>query len=49
METPTRQALRRFLKSPSGKVGLVVTPSPVRLALFIPLLKPYDPTTDRDY
>ena len=49
METPTRQALRRFLKSPSGKVGLVLTLFLVLLALFIPLLKPYDPTTDRDY
>jgi len=24
METPTRRAFRRFLKSPSGKVGLVL-------------------------
>lgn len=49
METPSRQALRRFLKSPSGKVGLILTLFLVLLALFIPLLKPYDPTTDRDY
>ncbi|AFH38614.1 peptide ABC transporter permease [Thermus thermophilus] len=49
MESPTRQALKRFLKSPSGKVGLALTLALVLLALFIPVLKPYDPTTDRDY
>lgn len=49
METPSRQALRRFLKSPSGKVGLALTLFLILLALFIPLLKPYDPSTDRDY
>lgn len=49
METPTRQALRRFLKSPSGRVGLTLTLFLVLLALLIPILKPYDPTTDRDY
>lgn len=49
METPTRRALRRFLKSPSGKVGLVLALGLVLLALLIPLLKPYDPATDRDY
>lgn len=40
---------KRFLKSPSGKVGLALTLALVLLALFIPVLKPYDPTTDRDY
>ena len=49
MESPTRQAFKRFLKSPSGKVGLALTLALVLLALFIPVLKPYDPTTDRDY
>ncbi|MDM7323844.1 MAG: ABC transporter permease [Thermus sp.] len=49
METPSRQALRRFLKSPSGKVGLALTLFLILLALFIPILKPYDPSTDRDY
>ncbi|WP_347241927.1 ABC transporter permease [Thermus sp.] len=49
MESPTHQALKRFLKSPSGKVGLALTLALVLLALFIPVLKPYDPTTDRDY
>lgn len=49
METPSRQASRRFLKSPSGKVGLALTLFLVLLALLIPLLKPYDPTTDRNY
>ncbi|WP_234553680.1 ABC transporter permease [Thermus caliditerrae] len=49
METPTRQALKRFWKSPSGKVGLLFALFLVLLALFIPILKPYDPATDRDY
>jgi peptide/nickel transport system permease protein len=49
METPFRQALRRFLKSPSGKVGLLLTALLVLLALLVPVLLPYDPTTDRDY
>jgi peptide/nickel transport system permease protein len=49
METPFRQAQRRFLKSPSGKVGLVLTALLVLLALLVPVLLPYDPTTDRDY
>ncbi|MEZ0347654.1 MAG: ABC transporter permease [Thermus sp.] len=49
METPTRQAFRRFLKSSSGKVGLGLTLALVLLALFVPLLLPYDPSTDRDY
>ncbi len=49
METPTRRALRRFLKSPSGKVGLALTLGLVLLALLIPFLKPYDPATDRNY
>lgn len=41
METPTRQALRRFLKSPSGKVGLVLTLFLVLLALFMKLVIAY--------
>lgn len=49
METPTRKALKRFLRSPSGRVGLVLTLALVLLALPIPVAKPYDPTTDRDY
>ncbi|GGM97580.1 peptide ABC transporter permease [Thermus composti] len=49
METPTRQAFRRFLKSSSGKVGLVLTGLLLLLALLVPLLLPYDPSTDRDY
>ncbi len=49
METPFRQALRRFFKSRSGRVGLLLTFFVVWLALLIPFLKPYDPSTDRDY
>ncbi|MEJ5337851.1 MAG: ABC transporter permease [Thermus sp.] len=49
METPTRKALKRFLRSPSGRVGLALTLALVLLALLVPVLKPYDPATDRDY
>lgn len=49
METPFQKALRRFLKSRSGRVGLLLTLFMVLIALLIPLLKPYDPSTDRNY
>ncbi len=49
MESPTRQALKRFLKSTSGKIGLGLAVLIVLMALLAPVLKPYDPTTDRNY
>lgn len=48
-ETPTRLAIRRFMKSSSGKIGLVLAVLLILLALLAPVLKPYDPATDRDY
>lgn len=48
-ETPTRLAVRRFTKSTSGKIGLVLAVLLILVALLAPVFKPYDPTTDRDY
>jgi peptide/nickel transport system permease protein len=38
-----------FLKSTSGRIGLVLTIALVLLAILAPLLRPFDPTTARDY
>ncbi len=46
--TPTQQALRRFLRSSSGKAGLFIVGLFVFLALLAPLLAPYDPAKDRN-
>lgn len=40
---------RRFRRSTPGKVGAVVVLIFVLLALLAPVLRPYDPTTDRNY
>ena len=48
-ETPTRLAFRRFSKSTSGKIGLALAIGLILMALLAPALKPYDPTTDRNY
>ncbi len=48
-DTPTQLAIRRFMKSSSGKIGLVMAILLVLLALLAPLLKPYNPATDRDF
>lgn len=48
-DTPTRLAIRRFMKSSSGKIGLVLATLLVLLALLAPILKPYNPATDRDF
>ena len=40
---------RRFRRSTPGKVGAVIVSLFVLLALLAPLLRPYDPTTDRNY
>lgn len=48
-DTPTRLAIRRFMKSSSGRIGLVMATLLVLLALLAPILKPYDPATDRDF
>ena len=38
----------RFSRSPSGKIGLVLTISLLLLALLAPVLRPYDPGSDRN-
>jgi len=43
LETPARRALRRLLKRKGAVVGLVVISAFILLALFAPLLAPYDP------
>lgn len=43
------ESLQRFLKSTSGRIGLVLTVAIVLLALLAPILHPYDPATDRNY
>lgn len=40
---------RRFKKSTPGKVGAFIVILFMLLALLAPVLKPYDPTTDRNY
>lgn len=44
-----QKALQRFLQSTSGKIGLGLTIAIVLMALFAPILRPYDPSTDRNY
>lgn len=46
---PTPRSLRRFWQSTSGKVGLILTIGLGLLALLAPVLRPYDPATDRNY
>lgn len=43
------KAVKRFLKSISGKVGLILTITIILLSLLAPILHPYDPATDRNY
>ncbi|MGP1382021.1 MAG: ABC transporter permease [Thainema sp.] len=40
---------QRFFQSTSGRIGLVLTIWLIGLALLAPLLRPYDPSTARDY
>lgn len=43
VQTPARRALRLFLRSPSGLVGLTLVLVVVLCALFAPHVAPYDP------
>ena len=43
LESPTRRALRRLFKRKGAVVGLVVIALFLLLALFAPLIMPYDP------
>ncbi|MVN86154.1 ABC transporter permease subunit [Deinococcus sp. HMF7620] len=40
---------RRFRRSTPGKVGAIIVAVFVLLAVFASVIKPYDPTTDRNY
>ena len=42
-------AFKRFWQSTSGKIGFILTLIIVILALFAPILYPYDPATDRNF
>src|SRR5262245_21856514 len=44
VETPARRALRRLLRRKGAVAGLVVIALFVLLALFAPLIAPFDPT-----
>jgi peptide/nickel transport system permease protein len=44
-----QRVLRRFWQSISGRIGLGLTIALVLLALAAPVLRPYDPTVDRNY
>lgn len=44
-----QRIFQRFWRSTSGKVGLLLTIALVLLALLAPVLKPYNPATDRNY
>src|SRR4051812_2044985 len=43
LESPSRRALRRLFKRKGAVVGLVVVATFALLALFAPLVVPYDP------
>ena len=43
LESPARRALRRLLARKGAVVGLVVIATLIVLALFAPLISPYDP------
>lgn len=43
------QTCKRFLQSTSGTIGLVLTTIIVFMALLAPILRPYDPASDRNY
>ena len=43
LESPTRRALRRLFQRKGAVVGLVVIAAFILLALFAPLIVPYDP------
>jgi peptide/nickel transport system permease protein len=45
LESPARRALRRLFKRKGAVVGLVVISAFILLALFAPLIVPYDPIT----
>ncbi|MBW4470643.1 MAG: ABC transporter permease [Stenomitos rutilans HA7619-LM2] len=49
MQYTTQRTFQHFWQSTAGKIGLILTIALIALALFAPVLHPYEPTTDRDY
>ena len=47
LESPARRALRRLVKRKGAVAGLVVIAAFILLALFAPLIVPYDPDRDQ--
>lgn len=43
------KSLQQFSKSTSGIIGLVLSSAIVLMALLAPILRPYDPASDRNY
>ena len=43
------KAKQRFLRSISARIGLILTVTLLLLALFAPILRPFDPATARDF
>lgn len=48
-EPSWQKASRRFFKSISARIGLVLTIGLILLALLAPVLRPFDPATARDF
>ncbi len=44
-----QRAVQRFLESTSGVIGLGITLFILLMAVLAPVLRPYDPASDRDY
>lgn len=49
MPTLTQRTWKRFWQSSPGRVGLGLTIALLLLALLAPIVRPYNPATDRDY
>lgn len=48
-ESSFKKAQKRFFRSISARIGLILTVAIVLLALFAPILRPFDPATARDF
>jgi peptide/nickel transport system permease protein len=48
-ESSFQKVSRRFLKSISARVGLILTVTLILLAVLAPVLRPFDPATARDF
>ena len=43
LDRPSRRALRRLIKQPSAVIGLIIIAAFILIAVFAPLIAPYDP------